>query len=109
MSRKNSSPGSIAVLPRRKRGNFSMYKIFLTSSFILMMMLLTVLGFQTVQRVKLKQQLQQYQGRIEEYEKRNLATKNEIERLQEPDYIELLARKYLGLVKPGETIFQFED
>lgn len=74
-----------------------------------MMMLLTVLGFQTVQRVKLKQQLQQYQGRIEEYEKRNLATKNEIERLQEPDYIELLARKYLGLVKPGETIFQFED
>ncbi|HOL17541.1 MAG TPA: septum formation initiator family protein [Bacillota bacterium] len=86
-----------------------MYKVFLASSFIMVIMLLVLLGFQTVQRVKLKQQLLQYQDRIEEYENRNLATKYEIERLQEPGYIELLARKYLGLVKPGETIFQFED
>ena len=37
------------------------------------------------------------------------ALSEEIERLQELDYIEVLARERLGLVKPDEIIFQLED
>jgi len=33
----------------------------------------------------------------------------EIVRLQDLDYLETLARERLGLVKPGEVIFQLED
>jgi cell division protein FtsB len=107
--RMKTSSGRVAVLPRRKRGNFSMYKLTVTAGFILIGLFLVIIGFQSIQRYQLQQQLQQYRDRIEEYEARNFSAGNEIERLQELHYIELLARKYLGLVKPGETIFQFED
>lgn len=109
MVRAKTSSGRVAVLPQRKQATFSMYKLVVTGGFILIGMLLAVIGFQSIQRYQLRQQLLQHQGRIEEYEARNLSAGNEIERLQELSYIELLARKYLGLVKPGETIFLFED
>ena len=46
---------------------------------------------------------------IEALEKRNQAAREEIEHLQDLSYIETLARKYFGLVKPGEITFQVED
>jgi cell division protein FtsB len=107
--RTKASPGRVAVLPRRKQGNFSMYKLAVTGGLILIGLFLAVISFQSIQRHQLQQEMLQYQARIEEHEARNLLAGNEIERLHELGYIELLARKYLGLVKPGETIFQFED
>lgn len=109
MVRTKASLNRVAVLPRRKRGNFSMYKLAVTGGFILIGLFLVVISFQSIQRYQLRQQLLQYQARIEEHVARNLSAGNEIERLHKLSYIELLARKYLGLVKPGETIFQFED
>lgn len=103
------SSGTVTVLPRRKRGNFGIYKLTVIAGLVFMVLLLTVIGFQFVQRANLKKQLLQYQARIEEYETANRSTVNEIEKLQEYGYIELLARKYLGLVKPGETVFLLED
>jgi cell division protein FtsB len=46
---------------------------------------------------------------LREHEARQAAIELEIERLKELDYIEILARERLGLVKPGEIIFQLED
>lgn len=109
MVRTKASSGRVAVLPRRMRGSFSMYKLIVTGGFILIGLFLAVISFQSIQRYQLQQQLLQLQARIEEHEVRNLTAGSEIEKLHELSYIELLARKYLGLVKPGETIFQFED
>ena len=42
---------------------------------------------------------------VAELEAENEAFRAEIERLQDPDYIEYLARKCLGMVKKGEVAF----
>ena len=44
-----------------------------------------------------------------EKERRNESVATEVARLEDPDYIEVLARKWLGFVRPGEIVFQLED
>jgi cell division protein FtsB len=71
--------------------------------------LLLIIAVQWLQQRSLKGKLLEKEALIEELEKRNLAAGEEVERLQELSYIEVLARKYLGLVKPGEIVLQIED
>jgi len=100
---------NVAVLPRRKRGRLGLYKLTIISSLVFVLLLLAVIGFQYAQKHQLQQQLIQNQARINEYEALNLSHGREIEKLKQTSYIEILARKYLGLVKPGETVFLLED
>ena len=86
-----------------------MYKVAVTGGLLLAGMLLVVIGFQTIQKRQLQQQILREQARLEELEARNFSLKREIEKLSDYDYIEQLARKYFGLVKEGETVFTLED
>lgn len=80
-----------------------------TAGAVLLALMLIVICVQLVEQLRLRGRLAEYETLIEEQEAGNEAVSEEIRRLHEPGYIELLARKYLGLVKPGETVFQLED
>ncbi len=71
--------------------------------------LLILIGAQHIQYYETQQELAFFEERIREHERRQVEAMIEIEHLQDPNYIEILARYRLGLVKPGEVIFQLED
>lgn len=49
--------------------------------------------------------LQQMEAKLEQAIKENEAYQRELDRLQDPEYIEQLIRKDLNMTKPDETIF----
>lgn len=96
--------------PRRRRGDgYSMYRLITTIGVFIIICLLIVIGAQFIRYQKVQQELADFEKRVRDYELRQAAVEEEIERLQNLDYIEALARERLGLVKPGEIIFQLED
>lgn len=57
---------------------------------------------------KLKQEVREEQHRIEIQENKNRQLMRDITALKEnPDAVEAQARKRLGMVKPGETYYQY--
>ncbi len=106
---KKSKP-SVSDFPRGYRENkYSMYRLVTIIGGFVIVGLLVIMGAQYIQYYRANQELARYESRIEEQEMRQQALEIEIERLEHLDYIEVLARDRLGLVKPGEIIFQFED
>jgi cell division protein FtsB len=96
--------------PRRRRGDgYSLYRLINTIGVFIIIGLLIVIGAQFLRYQKVQQELADFEKRVRDYELRQAAVEEEIERLQNLDYIEALARERLGLVKPGEIIFQLED
>ncbi len=96
--------------PRRRRGNgYNLYRLINTIGVFIIVGLLIVIGAQFLKYQKVQQELADFEKRVSDYELRQAAVEEEIERLQNLDYIEALARERLGLVKPGEIIFQLED
>lgn len=63
--------------------------------------------------VKLKKYIDQMvhlEERVENLERENRTLKREIEQLKtDPIYIERLARKELGMIRPGEVIYRIEE
>jgi cell division protein DivIC len=95
---------------RRSQGNgYGMYKLIGAIGIILILGLVVIIGAQYLQSYSAAQELELFETRIKEHEARQEMLQEEIERLQHLDYIEILARDRLGLVKPGEIIFQLED
>ncbi|HHX86905.1 MAG TPA: septum formation initiator family protein, partial [Firmicutes bacterium] len=94
---------------KKVRSNFSSQKLVVTVGLILAAFMAVIIIVQAAQYFRLKQAVTSCQAQLEQYEARNERVKEEIERLYDTEYIELLARKYLGLVKPGETFFQLND
>ncbi|MBW6462691.1 MAG: septum formation initiator family protein [Firmicutes bacterium] len=86
-----------------------MYKLINTIGIIIIVGLFVIIGAQYLQSYSAAQELELFETRIKEQEARQELLQDEIERLQHLDYIEILARDRLGLVKPGEIIFQLED
>jgi len=63
-------------------------------------------NFQTL--LVLNKEIAQLKQRIVGLEDENRALKEELEALKnDPEYIESLARRELGLIKPGETKYRF--
>lgn len=56
-------------------------------------------------RIEQRKEAADYQRKIEALKKENESLKREISRLKGDDYIEKLARKELGLAKPGEEVY----
>lgn len=56
-------------------------------------------------QVQQQKELSALRSRLSELKKKNEQTEREIEQLQTDEYIELIARKELGLVKPGESAY----
>ncbi len=96
--------------PHRRRGDgYNLYRLISTIGVFIIIGLLIVIGAQFLKYQKVQQELADFEKRVSDYELRQAAVEEEIERLQNLDYIEALARERLGLVKPGEIIFQLED
>lgn len=63
-------------------------------------------NFQTL--LILNKEIGQLKQRIDVLEEENKGLKEELEAMKsDPEYIESLARKELGLIKPGETKYKF--
>lgn len=97
------------ALPVRRRSSFTMQKLIVACGSIVICFFLLLIAVQWIQQRSLKNNLLEKEVLIESLEKRNQAAREEIEHLQDLSYIETLARKYFGLVKPGEITFQVED
>lgn len=98
----------VARLPRRRR--YTAGKLVFAAGTVIALLLCAVIAVQWIQYSRVHRIVQSYRERIAESEERNRAVRVEIDRLSSDyGYIELLARKYLGLVKPGETIFRRKD
>ncbi|MDY6826282.1 MAG: septum formation initiator family protein [Bacillota bacterium] len=100
----------VSVFPRQYREtNYSSYRLVSAVGILVIVALLLMIGAQYVKQCMVKDELAEYEARIDELEIRREMLKGEIERLQDPEYIEVMARDRLGLVKPGEEIFQLGD
>jgi cell division protein FtsB len=98
------------AFPGGRHGNrYSMYRLIAVSGFFVIAGLLIIIGAQYLQYYRAEQELATLESRVTEQQARQESLLEEIERLQHLDYIEILARDRLGLVKPGEIIFQLED
>ncbi len=101
---------SISKFPRQHReNNYNMYKLICTLGFFIIIGLSVLIGVQHFQQLKITEKLEEYESRVAEHKQRQSELELEIERLHEIDYIEVLARERLGLVKPDEVVFQLED
>lgn len=109
-ARKKQIKGSVAAFPARGRENrYSMYRLLVIILVTIICGLLLIIGFQYWRQVQTGEVLAMLENRIAELQEQQAALEEEVSRLQDLDYIETLARQRLGLVKPGEVIFQLED
>lgn len=111
MNKKNQKIGDhVSTFPRHHQGeSYSTYRLVSIIGSFVILGLLVILGAQYIQYARAKQELDVFEARLIEYEARQAAIEREIERLNDLDYIEVLARERLGLVKPDDIIFQLED
>ena len=106
----NKKRKAVSSFPRNYRGkSYNMYRLITTVGIFLIIVLLVIIAAQHVRQEQARQELEEYERRIKEYEMRKEMAELEIERLEDYHYIEVLARERLGLIKPDETIFQLED
>lgn len=107
---KKGSTKAVTGFPRQHRGNrYTMYRLVSLVGVFVIVGLLALVGAQAIQYYKTEQELAGYEKRLQEQEQRQALYMEEIEWLKDYSYIEMLARERLGLVKPGELIFQLED
>lgn len=64
---------------------------------------------QTISYLQVKKEIKAFQSTLEEIEAENERLKEEIILLQDKEYLEIQARKHLGMVRPGEIIFYVGD
>lgn len=108
--KRNDKRTSVFAFPRRfQRNNYDLYRLMCLVGVLLICGLLFIIGTQYFQYLRVKRELADYEMRSRELEARKAAVLDEIERLHDLNYVEILARQRIGLVKPGEIIFQFED
>ncbi len=108
-SKKNDKKEQVNFPRYQKDSNFSLYKLISATGILIVICLLVVIGAQYLRQRQAEQELLEYKARIDQMEQRQEETLNEIERLQDLNYIEIQARNRLGLVKPEDRIFQIED
>ncbi len=110
VERKQTKKNGVSSFPRpHQNDRFSLYRLVSMAGLILILGLLSIIGFQYFEHHRLQQELAAYEQEIEYFNTRKETLSVEIERLEDIEYLEVLARKRLGLVKPGEIVFQFED
>ncbi|MFO8191697.1 MAG: septum formation initiator family protein [Bacillota bacterium] len=111
MKAKNRTGGKeVSDFPRQYREtNYGSYRLVSAVGILVIVALLLLIGAQYVKQCLVKDELAEYESRIDKLEIRRDTLEEEIERLQDPGYLEVMARDRLGLVKPGEVIFQLED
>jgi len=111
MNRKpKKSKNPVSNFPRHSHGEkYTLYRLISIIAVLFAFGLLFMMGIQYVQQLRVRQELANYEDKVLFQQRRQDDLQVEIERLQNLDYIEILARDRLGLVKPDEIIFQLED
>ncbi len=105
---KRSSP--VSRFPVRHTENrYSMLRLLLIVLSFIVLGLLVIIGAQYLRQREAGQALAELEKKISEMREQQATLEEEILKLQDLDYIEVLARERLGLVRPDEVIFQFED
>ncbi|NLA04461.1 MAG: septum formation initiator family protein [Firmicutes bacterium] len=109
--RRKADKGKITLFPRRKQGGYGISRLSALAGLLVLGFLLTVVVVQAFQYNRLQKELAAVELRVAEKESRNESAADEVARLTDPEsgYIEVLARKWLGLVRPGEIVIQLED
>ncbi len=106
LRRKNvpPAPGPVSVFRKRP---FQLLLVFVTAVLVLDA-LVGERGF--VERLKVGRQYREAEASLERLRQENALLREEVRRLNEdPAAIEALARKDLGLVRPGELLFIIKD
>jgi cell division protein FtsB len=82
-----------------------------SSLFLLLMMALTVWGDRGLLEMwRMQRELERVVREMEIIEQKNATLAREVQRLRSDlGYIEKIAREELGLVRPGEIVFEFPD
>src|SRR5919109_4391718 len=85
--------------------------LIVSSLFLLAMMALTVWGDRGLLAMwRMQHELDRLVREIEIVEQKNATLAREVQRLRSDlGYIEKIAREELGLVRPGEIVFEFAD
>jgi len=100
----------ISNMPQRYQGDrYNLYRLISTVGFFVICGLVLLILMQHIQYRRIQEELKKNELLLDEYEKRLEAVNTQIQWLHELDYIEILARQRLGLVKPDEIVFQLED
>ncbi|NLA11247.1 MAG: septum formation initiator family protein [Firmicutes bacterium] len=107
--RANRRDDKVAPFPRRKQSSFGFFKLAAVAGLLLLSLFFTLIAVQMYQYNRLHKKLAAAELQVQEKELRNEELAEEIEKLGDPGYIGMLARKLLGLVRPGEIVFQLED
>lgn len=99
---------AVTRLPRRRR--YTAGKLASRAGIVVALLFCMIIGVQFFQQARIRNEVLSYQKQLARVEERNRTLQEEIERLSsDQNYIELLARKHLGLVKPEETILRRQD
>jgi len=110
LARPKGSSGTVSSFPVRHRENrYSIYRLLVIVLSVIVFGLLVIIGAQYLRQREAGKALEEMEKRISEMRERQTTLEEEILKLQDLDYIEVLARERLGLVRPDEVIFQFED
>lgn len=105
-----STAGVVSGFPRRRRENdYSAYRLVSIIGILFILVLFVIISAQYIRLVQTRSQLAEYEEQLRLHLAKQAALELEIERLKDLNYIEIMARERLGLVKPGDIVFQLED
>ncbi len=100
--------GMVTRLPRRRR--YTVGKLVFMAGIVTAVLFCTIIAVQFFQQARIRKDVQRFKLQLAQVEERNRSLHEEIDRLlSDPGYLEFLARKHLGLVKPDETVFRRQD
>lgn len=97
------------MFSRRRRTRWGVFLLGAVAGIVLLgSVLFDDMGL--VKYMTMRQQAQQLEREIRQFEESNAALREEIDRIQhDPVRLEELARERLGLVRKGETVYQLMD
>lgn len=108
MKKTPASPLSGGQPPRRRRRRAIEYTLVFIGCLVIIQGLVGEKGLLTM--LKARQQYRQLEASLEASKAENVRLREEARRLKEdPSAIEDLARRELGLIKPGEKVFTIKD
>ncbi|MCL4499851.1 MAG: septum formation initiator family protein [Chloroflexi bacterium] len=99
--KRKQSPDNVLKIKFRKA--WHAYRLFAIALFAIALLAWAI--YPIKYRNEQQRQIADYKGKIEALTRDNERIKKEIVRLNTDDYVEQLARKDLGLAKPGEEVY----
>jgi len=106
--KKTSTPDSGGIQPRRRRRRAVQYVLVVAGCIVLVQGLIGEKGLLTM--LKARQQYRALEASLSASKSENASLREDARRLKEdPSAIEDLARRELGLIKPGEKLFFVRD